>query len=190
VGLERAAWLKRRYGADIEVQPFDLHPEYPPEGIPREESERRYSAELHDAVRHLISDAGLPKPNLPPRIPNASRALALTAYAGAQGLAEPLHDRLFRDYWAEGRDLLDDRVLLDAAQAVGLDRSEAATALADPTWREQVAASTARALSLGIGGVPAWVIDRRVLIPGAQPHEVFTRVLHKLGHEPIASEAD
>jgi predicted DsbA family dithiol-disulfide isomerase len=113
------------------------------------------------------------------------RALALTAYAAAQGLAAPLHDRLFRDYWADGRDLLDDRVLLDAAAAVGLDRGEAAAALEGPRWREEVSASTARALGLGIGGVPSWVIDRRVLIPGAQPREVFTRVLERLGHEPI-----
>jgi predicted DsbA family dithiol-disulfide isomerase len=114
------------------------------------------------------------------------RALALTAYAGANGRAEPLHDRLFRDYWAEGKDLLDDRVLLDAAEAVELDRRQAAGAVADPRWREQVSVSTLRALDLGIGGVPAWVIDRRVLIPGAQPREVFTRVLERLGHEPIA----
>jgi predicted DsbA family dithiol-disulfide isomerase len=185
VGLERAAWLERRYGAEVEVHPFDLHPEYPPEGIPREQFERRYGRELGDAVRQLIAEAGLPEPNLPARVPNTMRALALTAYAGAKGRAEPLHDRLFRDYWAEGRDLLDDRVLLDAAEAVELDRRPAAGALADPRWREQVSVSTARALGLGIGGVPAWVIDRRVLIPGAQPREVFTRVLERLGHEPI-----
>jgi predicted DsbA family dithiol-disulfide isomerase len=77
--------------------------------------------------------------------------------------------------------------LLDAAEAVELDRGPVAGALADPRWREQVSVSTARALGLGIGigGVPAWVIDRRVLVPGAQPREVFTRVLERLGHEPI-----
>jgi predicted DsbA family dithiol-disulfide isomerase len=153
--------------------------------MPREQLEHRYGEEFHAVVRRLISDAGLPEPNLPPRIPNTMRALALTAYVGAQGRAEPLHDRLFRDYWAEGRDLLEDRVLLDAAEAVGLDRGGAAAALEEPRWREEVSASTARALGLGIGGVPAWVIDRRVLVPGAQPHELFTRVLERLGHEPI-----
>ena len=76
-------------------------------------------------------------------------------------------------------------MLLDAAEAVGLDRKEAAAALAEPRWRDEVSASTARALGLGIGGVPAFVVDRRLLVPGAQPHEVFTRVLERLGHEPI-----
>lgn len=31
VALERAAWLERRYGAEVEWLPFDLHPEYPAE---------------------------------------------------------------------------------------------------------------------------------------------------------------
>jgi predicted DsbA family dithiol-disulfide isomerase len=39
-------------------------------------------------------------------------------------------------------------------------------------------------LELGAGGVPAWVVDDRVLVPGAQPHELFERVMEQLGHEP------
>jgi len=31
-------------------------------------------------------------------------------------------------------------------------------------------------------GVPAWIIDERLLVPGAQPHEAFERVLARLGH--------
>jgi predicted DsbA family dithiol-disulfide isomerase len=33
---------------------------------------------------------------------------------------------------------------------------------------------------MGGGGVPAWVIDDRVLVPGAQPHDVFERVVERL----------
>ena len=28
--------VQRRFGAQLEWRPFDLHPEYPPEGVPRE----------------------------------------------------------------------------------------------------------------------------------------------------------
>ena len=87
MGLERSAWLRRRYGAEVAVQPFDLHPEYPPEGIPREQFERRYGEEFRQAVRRLVAEAGLPEPNLPPRVPNTTRALALTAHAATRGLA-------------------------------------------------------------------------------------------------------
>ena len=36
---------------------------------------------------------------------------------------------------------------------------------------------------MGAGGVPAFVVDDRLLIPGAQPHELFERVMNKLGYE-------
>jgi predicted DsbA family dithiol-disulfide isomerase len=39
-------------------------------------------------------------------------------------------------------------------------------------------------MDVGVTGVPAWVIDERVLVPGAQPHDVFERVLAKLGYAP------
>ena len=41
---------------------------------------------------------------------------------------------------------------------------------------------TRTAIELGAGGVPAWVIDRRLLVPGAQPREVFEKVFERLGY--------
>ena len=59
-------------------------------------------------------------------------------------------------------------------------------------YLERIEAQTTAATDLGAGGVPAWVIDQRVLVPGAQPHELFAQVLERLGHAPAdgASDAD
>jgi predicted DsbA family dithiol-disulfide isomerase len=136
-------------------------------------------------VRQLIAEAGLPDPHPPAVIPNTMPALALTAYAGAQqGGAKPLHDELFRRYWVEGQNVAEESVLREAAEAVGLDPAGAVDAISDPFWAEVVRGETVQVQSMGAGGVPAWVIDGRVLIPGAQPHELFEQVLAKLGHEP------
>jgi len=135
-------------------------------------------------VRRLIRDAGLPEPHPPAVIPNTMPALALTAWASTQPTgAKALHDVLFPRYWAEGQNVAEPDVLLDAAEEAGLDRTAAIDALDDPQWIELVRRETSDAHSMGAGGVPAWVIDRRVLIPGAQPHELFERVLEKLGHQ-------
>jgi predicted DsbA family dithiol-disulfide isomerase len=99
---------------------------------------------------------------------------------------EPLHERLFDAYWARGRDIGVSDVLLEEAAAVGLESDDVRAAWEDASLLERVAASTQAATDAGVGGVPAWVLDRRLLIPGAQPHEVFERVLERLGHEPIA----
>ena len=166
------------------MHPFDLHPEYPPEGVNREQWLRRYPRGSQDAVRQMILDSGLPEPNPPGVIPNTMPALALTAWASTQPAgAKALHDVLFRRYWVEGQNVAERDVLLDAAEEAGLDRATAAEALDDPYWADVVRGETAEALAMGAGGVPAWVIDQRVLVPGAQPHELFERVLEKLGHE-------
>jgi predicted DsbA family dithiol-disulfide isomerase len=132
----------------------------------------------------MILDAGLPEPNPPAVIPNTMPALALTAWASTQPSgAKPLHDVLFRRYWVEGQNVAERDVLLVAVEEAELDRAAATDALDDPHWVEVVRGETAEAQALGAGGVPAWVIDQRVLVPGAQPHELFERVLGKLGHE-------
>ena len=50
--------------------------------------------------------------------------------------------------------------------------------------RDAVLDSTRQAQSIGITGIPAFVLDRRQLVLGAQPRPVFERILTALGVEP------
>lgn len=179
--------MERRYGAQIEWRPFDLHPEYPPEGIPRAVLLKRYGAGFNDRLNTMFSDAGLPFTPELTKVPNSRRALMLAELARDRGVLEQLHPRLFDAYWVRDRDLGDDGVLADEGAAVGLDRDEIAGALSKPEFAKRVAEQTDAALELGAGGVPAWVIDERFLVPGAQPHDVFDQVLERVGHTPLAT---
>jgi predicted DsbA family dithiol-disulfide isomerase len=183
VALERASWLERRFGATIDWLPFDLHPEYPAEGIPYEELRARYGDAAEANVRRMVEDAGLPLHDRE-LVPSSRKALILAELARDHGKHDEIHPRLLRAYWAEGRDIGSDEVLLDEARAVGLDEDEVRDALATRRNWDRIEASTQGMYELGAGGVPAWVIDDRLLLPGAQPHEVFERVLTQLGHEP------
>jgi predicted DsbA family dithiol-disulfide isomerase len=98
-----------------------------------------------------------------------------------------LHPRLFDAYWARGRDIGDEQVLVEEGEAVGLDAAEVIDALNDDRYLERIHAQTRAAFEIGASGVPAWLIDQRLLVPGAQPHEVFERVLDGLGHTSIGS---
>jgi predicted DsbA family dithiol-disulfide isomerase len=113
-------------------------------------------------------------------VPNTLRALSLTELARDLGLHRAVHDRLMRAYWDEARDIGDERVLYDLALELGLDRSDVETALAGGPYADRVRMSTAEAQSLGVTGVPAFVLDRRLLVLGAQPREVFERALGAL----------
>jgi predicted DsbA family dithiol-disulfide isomerase len=133
----------------------------------------------------MFEEAGLPYADSLEKVPNSRKALMLGELARERGVFEALHPRLFDAYWAQGRDIGDERVLVDEASAVGLERGEVLEALHDRRYLDEIGAETRQALELGAGGVPAWLIDRRLLVPGAQPHDVFERVLEQLGHEPV-----
>jgi predicted DsbA family dithiol-disulfide isomerase len=171
--------LARRFGAQVEWLPFDLHPEYPPEGIPRTRLNDRYGPGVHERTRAAIEAAGLTY-NPPDTIPNSRRALAATELARDKGLHEPTHTRLMHAYWSEAADLGDAEVLLDLVEEVGLDRDEARAAMDDPGLVERVLASTRRANLHGINAIPAFVFDNRLLLLGAHPHETFERALEML----------
>lgn len=180
VALERAAWLRERHGARIAWHPFDLHPEYPPEGIPREALERRYGPAMREQVRRMIEEAGLAYGERPDRVPNSQGAQRVALAAGDR--AGELLARLADAYWGRGRDIGDPAVLVEEAAAVGLGEARVREVLAGEEHHDTLRAETEAVLEHGATGVPAWIVDGRALVPGAQPHEVFDRVLERLGH--------
>jgi predicted DsbA family dithiol-disulfide isomerase len=83
-------------------------------------------------------------------------------------------------YWSEAGDLGDDVTLLELAAEAGLDRDEAAEALAEGRYADRIRASTQDANRLGINAIPAFVLDRRLLVLGAQPEAVFEQAVAQL----------
>lgn len=179
VALERAAWLRERYGAELVWHPFDLHPEYPPEGIPRDVLRKRLPG-ADEYTRRMFDENGLPYAGLPEHIPN-SRNAQRVALAAGQRRGE-LIQRIAEAFWARGRDIGDDEVLVEEAAAVGLDEDTVRGVLGSDAHLDTLLRETDAVLEHGATGVPAWVVDDRALIPGAQPHDVFERVLERLGH--------
>jgi predicted DsbA family dithiol-disulfide isomerase len=162
----------------IEWLPFDLHPEYPPEGIPRADLIRRYGDGFHAQVRQAFEREELVY-NPPPEVVSNSRAaLRLTEGARAQGRHAETHERLMRAYWEEARDIGDLDVLREIAAELGLDEAEAA--IGASAYGDVVAHWTRQAHGAGINAIPAFLLDRRLLVLGAQPDEVFDRALEQL----------
>jgi predicted DsbA family dithiol-disulfide isomerase len=165
----------------VEWLPFDLHPEYPPEGLPRAELNRRYSVDSRERTRAMIEAAGVPYNPPPDVVPNSQKALQVTELARDSGLHEPVHSRLMRAYWSEAADIGDEETLLDLVAEAGVDRAEAREALADGHFAARVRASTEQANRHGINAIPAFVLGERLLVLGAQPEELFERAVEQLG---------
>lgn len=116
----------------------------------------------------------------PEIVPNTKQALRVTELARERGLHEAVHDRLMGAYWEEGTNIGDPAELKTLAIEAGLDADEVDNVLAGNAYADRVQASTAEAHSLGINGIPAFVLDGRLLILGAQPREVFERAYAQL----------
>jgi predicted DsbA family dithiol-disulfide isomerase len=158
--------------------PFDLHPEYPASGLPRDDLVRRYGDSFSTRLRERFAEEGLDYAPNPDVVPRTLDALRLTELARDAGMHEQFHHRLMDAYWRDGVDLGSHDELRRLARDLPPDDVE--RVLSTDEYRDRVHASTAQAQSIGINGIPAWVLDGRMLIPGAQPREVFAGAFAQL----------
>jgi predicted DsbA family dithiol-disulfide isomerase len=177
-----AEQARREFDAELIWLPFDLHPEYPPEGMPLEELHSRYGIGSgdDDPLRPRFESAGLTY-NRPATVPNTRLALRLSELAREQGLHQPFHDSLMTAYWSEATNIGQADELRRLADEVGLDSEAVERVIADPSaYLDIVQGSTQQAVRAGINAVPAFVLDRQLLVLGAQPIEVFRQAYEQL----------
>jgi predicted DsbA family dithiol-disulfide isomerase len=170
--------MKERFDAEITWAPFDLHPEYPPEGIPRQQLIDRYGPDGMARTRAFFEQHGLVYNPNPEIVPNSMNALRLAEHARGEGLFDAMHARLMDAYWAEAQNIGDDDVLRALANEVGVEGAD--EVLESDSYLELVHASTAQAAAAGVTGVPAFVLDERLLVMGAHPRETFERAFAQI----------
>ena len=187
--LERAIGeLGDRVEVGVRWHPFQLAPYLPPEGQNvAEYTKERYGAtpEQSSSSRTRITDAGKELGlefnfSSSSRIYNTRRAHKLLTWAGETGGQTALKKAFFHAYFTEQKNVSEDAVLLDAVEAAGLDRAAAAAALEDPRYDAVVDAELAHWLDQNISGVPAFIVNGKYMIPGAQDADTFVRVLEKV----------
>lgn len=111
-------------------------------------------------------------------MPNSRAALRLTELARAQGKHAATHDRLMQAYWEQALNIGDPDVLRSLAAELGLEG--AGGAIEGDLHGEEVALATARAHAVGIDAIPAFLLDRRLIVLGAQADEVFEQAFARL----------
>jgi predicted DsbA family dithiol-disulfide isomerase len=164
--------------------PFDLHPEYPSEGLPRERLLARYGPDMSDRLRRFFAARGLEYNPNPDVVPNSRSALQVTELARDYGRHEAAHDQLMDAYWAEAQDIGDVAVLRSLASELDLPQTDVDRVFEEELYADRIAASTREAVSIGANAVPAFVLDRRLLVLGAQPEEVFEQAFARLERLP------
>ncbi|MCF6231493.1 MAG: DsbA family oxidoreductase [Rhodobacteraceae bacterium] len=177
----------------IQWHPFQLNPDMPREGMDR----RDYLAgkfggqkgavqaylpvvEKAEALGLKIDFEGMK------RTPNTIDAHRLIHWAGIESKQTKAVDALFHAYFVDARDIGNHDVLGDIADGIGLDASLVLKLLSGDTDVMEIRARDTHSREMGVTSVPTFVVAGQHAVPGAQPPELWARVIAELQQQTNA----
>jgi len=185
--LDRALEQRPDHPFEIRWHPFQLNPDMPAEGMDRQAYlEGKFggpeaAAQTYARVAEAARAAGLEIDfDAIPRTPNTIDAHRLIHWAGIEGAQGPVVDALFAAYFRERRDISDPETLADIADAAGLDAAVVRRLLATDEDIAEIRDRDATAREMGVTGVPTFIVAGQHAVPGAQPTELWLKVIAEL----------
>ena len=128
------------------------------------------------------------------RVPNTLMAHQLMYQAEVEGKDQSvLADRLMSAFFEHGKDIGDFDVLVGIAREFGIAEVDATLTLFDDASKQVVQHRESQVRASGIAGVPGFLLNRRLLVIGAQEADAlvnaFDRAMFGEGTEQILSPA-
>jgi predicted DsbA family dithiol-disulfide isomerase len=185
--LEEALKVSGKAGvAEVHFLPYELNPGTPAEGL----DHKKHLAEkfggthaldqAHARLTALGKEAGI---NYQfddiARTPNTFNAHRILWLAEREGKGNEAHNAFFKAYFTEGKDLGDQRTLIEAAVSAGLDRAEVEKLLKGNDFEAEVRGAEEKAYDIGVNGVPFFVFNDQFAVSGAQDVKTFVKALEK-----------
>ena len=182
--LEMALSMRPQIRVKPNWRPFFLNPEMPPEGIHRtaylikkfgsESRITRIYGAIGEAGQSVEIDFAFERIG---KTPNSVDSHRLVRFAHERGLADEVVEALFVEFFINGRDIGDLRVLTEIGAANGLDAQEVEAYLNTDADVGAIHDENVRAHRLGINGVPSFAFNEKFVISGAQEPQVLARML-------------
>ncbi|WP_170514502.1 DsbA family oxidoreductase [Ruegeria atlantica] len=171
----------------IEWHPFQLNPDMPNEGMDRREYLERKFGGKDGAVRAYApvvehaQNAGLSIDfEGMKRTPNTLDAHRLIHWAGIEGKQDAAVNALFDAYFVQGRDIGDHEVLADIADSIGMDAAVVSKLLKSDADREDIRTRDTHSRQMGVNSVPTFIVANQHAVPGAQPPEMWEKVIGEI----------
>ena len=128
------------------------------------------------------------------RVPNTMRAHQVMYLAESEGTDQTeLAEELMKAFFERGENIGDLEILTELAGRHDLGADDVARVVEDETARQVVQSREAQVRASGIGGVPGFLLNRRLLVVGAQEKDAlvsaFDRAMFGEGNDTIVSPA-
>jgi predicted DsbA family dithiol-disulfide isomerase len=192
--LDAALAARPGLAAQVHYWPFELAPQMPEGGLPREEYLAAKLGGL-EALREgqarltgLGAAEGLAfRFDLARVSPNTRAAHALSRIAAEADRQPEVQEALFAAFFAQGRDIGSLDTLAAIAGSAGLDAAAVRARLESHSDWPAVEALEREGAALGIRGVPFFVFERQTAVSGAQPAHALLEIIDRLS--PAAARA-
>ena len=183
--------MERDYDIQVTWRAFPLHPDTPEEGLSLEKlfSKKGMDVDVSDVVAKLQATAakfGLPMGDRKMTY-NSRLAQELGLWAETAGRGHAFHNEAFAAYFVRGENLARRKVLLNLAEAAGLDRSEASVVLDQRNFSDAVDADWELSRAKGVAAVPTFFMGLDRLV-GAQSHDILKRMVSRYGKRRPGAE--
>ncbi|MVO14450.1 DsbA family oxidoreductase [Parasedimentitalea huanghaiensis] len=171
----------------IEWHPFQLNPDMPAKGMDRREYlETKFGGQngavkAYAPVVEHAQQAGLTiNFEAMKRTPNTLDAHRLIHWAGIEDKQTQAVDALFQAYFVDARDIGDSEVLGDIADSIGMDAAVVQKLLSTDNDTGDIKARDAHSREMGVSSVPTFIVDNKHAVPGAQPPELWLKVIAEI----------
>jgi predicted DsbA family dithiol-disulfide isomerase len=181
VGFETIRKLRSEFEIELEWRGFQIHPDWPAEGIAADKLLGNGDASARQATWKRITamaDAVGFEIKTPIVLTNSRAALAATEFARESGRDEALEERIYKAYFNEGVNIGDAKVVARLAAEAGLDAGEVADAIKKPKYEMRLKNNALAANNRGVSGVPTFFIGEYPLV-GAQSLDAMRAILRR-----------
>ncbi|GHA56110.1 DsbA family oxidoreductase [Pontibacter akesuensis] len=185
------------YEFDINFKPFELNASIPQEGVDRVEYfKNSYGPGIVsqlDTMNQRMTDAGTEEGiqfnfDKLPRVNNTFNGHRLIWLADQHGVQKAVANALFYSHFTEGKNMNDTAVLKEVGIANGIPAEKLEGFFEGEEGTKEVRALEQWAQASGITGVPAFIINDKYLVSGAQPAATFLNVFSEVAPKAPAFE--
>lgn len=185
--LEKAMEMRPDLDLDIRWRPFQLDPTIPSEGVERKTYlQRKFgSSSRASKIYQSLKEAGA-EDNIDfafdkiAKTPNTINSHRLIRWSGSAGCQDKVVELLFQRYFEQGEDIGDNAVLVSVAEEAGMDSAIVSNLLESDADIDLVRQEDQLARGMEIAGVPCFVFDQKMMMPGAQDPEVIIGMIDRI----------
>lgn len=181
IGLHTLHGLKSEFDFEIQWRGFQIHPEWPSEGMPVDQYYRAVGEQRRKAAWQMIesmaAEAGL-EMQPPVVLANSYRALMAQEFALEHQRGDAFEERVFRAYFHDRANIGDPGVLRDLAREAGLDPMQMDQALEEGRYAMRLKNNALIANQHGISGVPTFIIGGYAMV-GAQGADALRQLFQR-----------